>query len=208
MAFRAFFSVLGGSLPARDLGAYIETTAPFAVALSCSVPSALVGALHSIEVAHAHGVPVVVGGRAFGADPTRSLRVGADAWAADANAAFGIITGWPDAGPVLATPAVPVPAEVDLLRRDRPLVVAGAIAEVAERAVDDELIRQPARLRARAAVGAAAAPSLGRIALPGISDAESAVNEDFKITAGLFKDFADFRELRLTRIQHSGRMSP
>ena len=82
---------LGGSLPARDLGAYIETTAPFAVALSCSVPSALVGALHSIEVAHAHGVPVVVGGRAFGADPTRSLRVGADAWAADANAAFGII---------------------------------------------------------------------------------------------------------------------
>lgn len=124
---------LGGSLPARDLGAYLETTAPFAVALSCSVPSALVGALHSIEVAHAHGVPVVVGGRAFGADPTRSLRVGADAWAADAAAAFRIITGWPNAGPVLANPAVPVPAEVDLLRRDRPLVVAGAIAEVAAR---------------------------------------------------------------------------
>jgi hypothetical protein len=59
--------------------------------------------------------------------------VGADAWAADATAAFDIITGWPDAGPVLATTAVPVPAEVDLLRRDRPLVVAGAIAEVAAR---------------------------------------------------------------------------
>lgn len=124
---------LGGSLPARDLGAYLETTAPFAVALSCSVPSALVGALRSIEVAHAHGIPVVVGGRAFGHDPTRSLRVGADAWAADAPAAHRIVTGWPDAGPVLAAPALPVPDVVDRLRSDRPLVVAGAIGEVAAR---------------------------------------------------------------------------
>ncbi len=123
---------LGSSLPARDLADFLESQRPFAVALSCSVPSALVGASRSVAAAHALGVPVLVGGRAFGADPTRALRIGADAWATDAQSAVDTIGRWPDGGPTLARPVLPIPETVDLLASERTLIVASALARVVD----------------------------------------------------------------------------
>jgi methanogenic corrinoid protein MtbC1 len=132
---------LGASLPARDLSAFLESQRPFALALSCSLPSALVGAWRSVAAAHAQGVPVVVGGRAFGDDPTRALRIGADAWAVDAQAAVDAIGRWPAGGPVLAQPVAEVPSTVDLLANERTLLASAALAAVAEAV--PELARTP-----------------------------------------------------------------
>jgi methanogenic corrinoid protein MtbC1 len=123
---------LGSSLPARDLADFCESQRPFAVALSCSVPSALVGASRSVAAAHGLGVPVLVGGRAFGADPTRALRIGADAWAADAPSAVDTIGRWPNGGPALAQPVHPIPETVDLLASERTLIVAAALSRVVD----------------------------------------------------------------------------
>lgn len=121
---------LGASLPARDLADFLETQRPFAVALSCSVPSALVGASRSVLAAHGLGVPVVVGGRAFGMDPTRALRIGADAWAADVESAVDAIERWPAVGPELAQPVHAIPETVDMMASERTLLVANALAAV------------------------------------------------------------------------------
>ncbi|MFM7060423.1 MAG: B12-binding domain-containing protein, partial [Actinomycetes bacterium] len=123
---------LGASLPARDLADFLESQRPFAVAMSCSVPSALVGASRSVAAAHGVGVPVLVGGRAFGDDPARALRIGADAWAADAQAAVDTIGRWPNGGPELARPVLPIPETVDLLAGERTLIVAAAIPRVVD----------------------------------------------------------------------------
>lgn len=123
---------LGASLPARDLADFLESQRPFAVALSCSVPSAIVGASRSVAAAHGLGVPVVVGGRAFGTDPTRALRIGADAWAVDVQAAVDTIGRWPNGGPALAQPVRAIPETVDLLAGERTLLVANALASVVD----------------------------------------------------------------------------
>ena len=67
--FRVMF--LGASLPADDLADFLDMQQPFALALSCSIPTALVGAARSVAAAHELGVPVVGGGRAL---PTRGAR--------------------------------------------------------------------------------------------------------------------------------------
>ena len=78
-------------------------------------------------------------------------------------------------------------AELRQLRHERArLEVLGrqevrAVAEVAQHAVDHELVRQAARLRARAAVGAAAADGLAGQALARVRDAERAVDEDLEL---------------------------
>lgn len=53
------------------------------MALSCTLPSNLLGAARCIAAAHQAGRPVVVGGRAFGTTPHRAYALGADAWATD-----------------------------------------------------------------------------------------------------------------------------
>ena len=76
--FRVLF--LGASVPAKDLQDYLDLHQPIALALSCSVPTALVGAAGCVASAHEVGVPVVGGGRALGDEP-RAQRLGVDALA-------------------------------------------------------------------------------------------------------------------------------
>ena len=66
---------------------------PFALALSCSIPTALVGAARSVAVAHELGIPVVGGGRAL---PTadRASRLGIDALAHVPGDAVRILRSW------------------------------------------------------------------------------------------------------------------
>jgi methanogenic corrinoid protein MtbC1 len=80
---------LGANVLATDLAEFLEVEAPRALVLSCTMSSHLVGAHASISAAKETGVPVVVGGRAFGDDDTRARRVGADAWSATLS---GVLT--------------------------------------------------------------------------------------------------------------------
>lgn len=85
---------LGATLPAYDLGAYLEEEAPSALVLSCTAAQNLIGARDCVQAAHAAGVPVITGGRAFGIDRTRSDRIGADEWVADPRTIPELIETW------------------------------------------------------------------------------------------------------------------
>ena len=65
--------------------------------------------------------------------------------------------------------------------------------------VDHELVGQPARLRASAAVGAASADGLAREALPRVRDAERAVDEDLELDVRRAGDGRDVLERQLAR---------
>ena len=70
--FRVMF--LGASVPAADLGDFLDLQQPLALALSCSMPTALVAAARSVAAAHDLGIPVVGGGRVL--RPTTSDAAG------------------------------------------------------------------------------------------------------------------------------------
>jgi methanogenic corrinoid protein MtbC1 len=76
-------TMLGPSLPAEHLARRLQADRVDLLALSCTMPTNLIGAARSIAAAHDAGVPVLVGGRAFGGSARRAHAVGADAWAAD-----------------------------------------------------------------------------------------------------------------------------
>jgi len=76
-------TVLGPSLPADQLARRLSSGDVDLLALSCTMPTNLLGASRCIEAAHEHGVPVLVGGRAFGDTPLRAHALGADSWSND-----------------------------------------------------------------------------------------------------------------------------
>lgn len=92
---------LGASTPAEQLAAYLHDVAPDAVALSCSLATGLPRVRLLIEAAHAAGVPVMVGGAAFGPDARVAWRLGADGWAPAARDAVTALADLPAARPVL-----------------------------------------------------------------------------------------------------------
>jgi hypothetical protein len=68
----------------------------------------------------------------------------------------------------------------------------GDIAKVAALAVDDQLVRQPARLGTLATVGTATAEGFARQALPAVRHAQCPVNKHFQRQRRLGTDRADF----------------
>ena len=117
---------LGASVPSAHLGDFLEMQQPIALALSCSVPTALVGAARSVEVAHELGIPVVGGGRAL---PTadRASRLGIDALAHVPGDAVRILRSWELSPPDrLAVAPAPVAEHAALVRLSHALI-AGAI---------------------------------------------------------------------------------
>jgi methanogenic corrinoid protein MtbC1 len=82
-------TMLEPSLPAEQLGRRLAAGDVDLLALSCTLPTNLIGAARSIAAAHATGVPVIAGGRAFGPTPRRAEAIGADTWAADASDLLG-----------------------------------------------------------------------------------------------------------------------
>jgi methanogenic corrinoid protein MtbC1 len=58
--------MLGASVPADHLQQYVRSSSPTALGLSCRMPTNLIGASRSIRAAHAEGIPVIVGGAAWG----------------------------------------------------------------------------------------------------------------------------------------------
>ncbi len=72
---------LGAQVPTPHLIAHLHRTGPDAVALSSSIATRLPTAHAAITACQAVGVPVLVGGAAFGADGRYARLLGADAWA-------------------------------------------------------------------------------------------------------------------------------
>ncbi|MER6443797.1 cobalamin B12-binding domain-containing protein [Streptomyces venezuelae] len=78
---------LGAQVPTPHLIAHLHRTGPDAVALSGSIPTRLPAAHATITACQAAGVPVMVGGAAFGPAGQYAHLLGADAWAPDARTA-------------------------------------------------------------------------------------------------------------------------
>lgn len=78
---------LGAQVPTVHLIAHLHNTRADAVALSSSISTRLPTAHAAITACQAIGVPVLVGGAAFGPDGRYAKLLGADAWAPDARAA-------------------------------------------------------------------------------------------------------------------------
>lgn len=82
---------LGAQVPTRHLIAHLHNTGPDAVLLSSSLPTRLPSAHGTITACQAAGVPVLVGGAAFGPDGRYAKLLGADAWAPDAATAAELL---------------------------------------------------------------------------------------------------------------------
>ncbi|TML42431.1 MAG: helix-turn-helix domain-containing protein [Actinobacteria bacterium] len=83
----------GADVPADQLRSFLAAERPDAALLSCTLPANLTGAQRSVRAAHDLGLPVLVGGAAFGRDQQRAECVGADAWATTAHAAGDLLDG-------------------------------------------------------------------------------------------------------------------
>ena len=84
---------LGASMPARQFARFLDDVDADAVAISCSVAASLPAARRLIDAAREAGLPVLVGGGAFGSDDTRARALGASGWAKDARAAAPVLAG-------------------------------------------------------------------------------------------------------------------
>ncbi|MFD4676111.1 B12-binding domain-containing protein [Lentzea sp. NPDC058450] len=82
---------LGAQVPASHLITYLHRTGPDVVALSSSIATRLPTAHATMTACQAAGVPVMVGGAAFGPDGAHARRFGANAWAADARSAADML---------------------------------------------------------------------------------------------------------------------
>jgi methanogenic corrinoid protein MtbC1 len=98
-------TLLGASTTPLRLNQHLQDLGPQAVAVSCSMLGALATTRRFIEASTAAGVPIVVGGAAFGSDDRRARALGATAWARDAP---GAVTAM-DHLPAFVPPAPPPP---------------------------------------------------------------------------------------------------
>ncbi|GHH34959.1 cobalamin B12-binding domain-containing protein [Lentzea cavernae] len=92
LALRGFaVDYLGAQVPTPHLITYLHRTGPDVVALSSSIATRLPAAHSTMTACQATGVPVMVGGAAFGPDGVYARRFGANAWAADARSAADML---------------------------------------------------------------------------------------------------------------------
>ncbi|MFJ2054996.1 B12-binding domain-containing protein [Streptomyces sp. NPDC087908] len=84
---------LGAHVPTPHLIAHVHQSATDVVALSSSLPVRLPTAHAAVTAVQAVGIPVIVGGAAFGPDGRYARLFGADGWASDARAAASLLAG-------------------------------------------------------------------------------------------------------------------
>jgi methanogenic corrinoid protein MtbC1 len=125
---------LGANVPGPHLVTHLHQTGADVVALSCTLPPRLPRAHAAITACQAVGVPVLAGGAGFGPHGEYALLLGADAWAATADAAADRLeSDWPPAGhgdphsrPFLGD------EEYTRLVRGRPALLTAALDRLAE----------------------------------------------------------------------------
>lgn len=115
---------LGANVLATDLAEFLEAEDPDVLVLSCTMSSHLVGAHASITAAKEAGVPVVVGGRAFGTDDSRARQLGADAWSASLAGVLPEVEALVQRGS--SSSSVPSPPQLQALLSEEIEVIAAA----------------------------------------------------------------------------------
>lgn len=105
---------LGASTPAAQVEGFLSRHGAEALAISCNLPLFFRGVTALVDAAHAHGIPVLAGGRGLGTDPRRSQRLGVDAWADGVDSAIHVLDGWRRDPPLLAPPVVLDPRALEL----------------------------------------------------------------------------------------------
>ena len=82
---------VGPSVPAAELAQFLGPESPGVVAVSCSMPSSLIGAWRTITALRAAGRIIVCGGRGFGPDGMWGVALGADMGAADMGTGVALL---------------------------------------------------------------------------------------------------------------------
>ncbi len=123
---------LGSSIPARDLEDYLFETGHDTLVLSCTMSPWLQGARRSIEAAHAAGVPVMAGGRAFGSDDTIARKLGADGWSPSLVDLDTRLREWTPDPTASEAGVVEPPDDLARLRDLHPDLVARGLRELRE----------------------------------------------------------------------------
>ncbi len=116
---------LGADLPGDDLVEFLEADPPAAMVLSAAMSGHLLGARSVINAAHQAGVPVLVGGKAFGPDGVWAEVVGADGWVQNLRDVQGVIDDWVEDPPELSGSTELSPELAELVS-NRSLAVARA----------------------------------------------------------------------------------
>ncbi|MFG3122371.1 B12-binding domain-containing protein [Streptomyces sp. NPDC048201] len=129
---------LGAHTTTPHLIAHLHATNPVATLLSASLPLHLPSAHTAVTAVQSLGIPVMVGGPAFGADGRYARQIGADAWAPDARAAAGLLADGlmrPEPVPRQQVDDLPHLAdqEYTLIKGNRPALVRQSLAALDER---------------------------------------------------------------------------
>ena len=142
-------TVLGASTPADVVAKFLARSGAGSLAISCSIPIFFPGTVRLIDGAHRQGIPVIVGGRAFGNSPSRAKRLGADAWALTATDAAAILLAWKTERPSLSRDPTPVDPVASRLSAEASVLGSAAFDGFADRfpPVADYDERQIARTR-------------------------------------------------------------
>ncbi|MHA0288702.1 cobalamin B12-binding domain-containing protein [Mycobacterium sp. C3-094] len=120
--------LMGAATSPVRLNQYLQDHGPEAVAVSCSVLGSLPATRRFIEASTAAGVPIVVGGPAFGIDDVRAKALGATAWAADAHGALAAVANLPPVVPPVSPLPPQAAAEQADLEHDHRSIVDGLAA--------------------------------------------------------------------------------
>lgn len=115
--------LVGASAPADPLVGTLLRQRAFALLVSCTMTVHLPGAWRLVQAGHRAGVPVLVGGRAFGS-PARAAAVGADGSCTDGAGADALLASW------LGSPPAP---RADVAVDPEHLALQAAAPELLER---------------------------------------------------------------------------
>ena len=120
---------VGPSVPAVELARFLGPESPDVVAVSCSMPSSLIGAWRTITALRGAGKIIVCGGRGFGPQGVWGLALGADLGAENLDTGTALLDdalAGPAGSPRPDAVERDVAAEVVLAARELPRVVEAA----------------------------------------------------------------------------------
>ncbi|WP_148614203.1 cobalamin B12-binding domain-containing protein [Nocardioides rubriscoriae] len=125
---------LGGDPDPDRMMREVLGTRPRAVLFSASLTSSLAGQKRVFGELRATGIPVVVGGSAFGGDPARAEALGATAYAADLDAAIELLETLPRrVTPVQVPERTPADVEAEWILEQRHVLTEGVVARLVDR---------------------------------------------------------------------------
>lgn len=125
---------LGGDPDPDELVREVMRLRPRAVLFSASLTSSLAGQKRFLAELHSMGLPVIVGGSAFGGDPARAEALGATAYAADLPAAVRLLETLPTRVAAVQVPdRTPADVDADWILEQRHVLADGIITRLLDR---------------------------------------------------------------------------